>query len=383
MDPNPVETTKPGPEPTAEKYAGAELRGPKNPAKGIRTAEGFEVDRIYGMFFGAVLGGAVALVCNNRNADVLAGNYPKGLEYPRLASQGAEIQGYPPNDWTGDLDQMFVVIRALRVADTTAPTPATSFRKHLARYLLEWSSRGFSELGDREGHGADSTTIRVAGHPVFLADPQRAARETLGIRAGGTSTVRVVAAAILATPFATEDAAVAATEVTHADPSCVAAAVHHALQLRALLLGSPPTPEGARFPAHRAASHFGNPSQRSEFLRRLRASGELTVEGWDAGTASRCGVWAYRQLLKTPRAQWGPGFFKDCIQKIALKGGDASANAAAAGAILGAALGASQLPEAWLTGLPNREWISAEIVALLEPPTGEQQASDTQERRQV
>lgn len=53
--------------------------------------------------------------------------------------------------------------------------------------------------------------------------------------------------------------------------------------------------------------------------------------------------------------------FKKCIIRIAQEGGDADANAALAGATLGAYLGYSQLPHDWLASMPFFPWL-AEIV---------------------
>jgi ADP-ribosylglycohydrolase len=53
--------------------------------------------------------------------------------------------------------------------------------------------------------------------------------------------------------------------------------------------------------------------------------------------------------------------FKKCIIRVAQEGGDADANAALAGATLGAYLGYSQLPHDWLANMPFFPWL-AEIV---------------------
>lgn len=47
-----------------------------------------------------------------------------------------------------------------------------------AAKLLNWSQRGFSELGDSVGQGIGSTTLSIISHPNFLADPYKVAQET-------------------------------------------------------------------------------------------------------------------------------------------------------------------------------------------------------------
>ncbi len=54
-------------------------------------------------------------------------------------------------------------------------------------------------------------------------------------------------------------------------------------------------------------------------------------------------------------------FFKETIKTVAAEGGDASANCAEAGTVLGAALGGRRLPAGWLTAMPNIAWLEKEI----------------------
>ncbi len=76
-------------------------------------------------------------------------------------------------------------------------------------------------------------------------------------------------------------------------------------------------------------------------------------------------VWAFRQLVKTPTACQTADFFKATIQTVIAQKGMTSANAAVAGAILGAALGRDGVPDDWLTNLPHREWLIAEVESFL------------------
>ena len=43
---------------------------------------------------------------------------------------------------------------------------------HLARRLMDWSDRGFPELGDSSGQGLDAYTKGVISHPQFSEAPK-------------------------------------------------------------------------------------------------------------------------------------------------------------------------------------------------------------------
>jgi ADP-ribosylglycohydrolase len=58
------------------------------------------------------------------------------------------------------------------------------------------------------------------------------------------------------------------------------------------------------------------------------------------------------------------GPFEDELRRVVGLGGDTDTNAAVAGALLGAASGASGLPEAWLSRLADRTDIEREAGAL-------------------
>ena len=77
-------------------------------------------------------------------------------------------------------------------------------------------------------------------------------------------------------------------------------------------------------------------------------------------------MWALRQLVKVPAGDANAAFFKSVVASVAAQGGDASANAAVAGAVVGAALGHQRLPQDWLAALPHRAWLMKEIAAFVQ-----------------
>jgi ADP-ribosylglycohydrolase len=327
-------------------------------------------DRFLGLLFGAALGTAVALPCEGRDARVLRENHErdegKGLEYPRTG-EGASVRGYPENDWTGDFDQAILSMWALRVAG-----PGPPFDTGLARLIVKWTAHGLSDLGDTKPVGVDAVTFRVVGHPEFLTNPSKSARETVGGgrlgagRLGAAPLIRILPLAALP-QGAVLDTVPRATAVTHSDPQVVAAATFVALLLAPLVGGQDPSPERVRFPIQKALQAIVDVDQRKAFRRTFystttleEAELEFSDSAGHAPKTVRVALWAYRQLLKTPKAKRGPELFRELIKEVALCGRNATEHAAVAGAVLGAALGLSGLPPAWVAGLPNRGWVEAE-----------------------
>lgn len=324
-------------------------------------------DRLRGLIFGCALGSAVGLGGEGRNAETLRDNFvhdPAAFSYPRPEAH-ARAKGYPPNDWTCDFDQAVLLMRAVR-AKAVTPALETAF----AAGILQWATHGFQELGDTKPENLDNTTFRVVGHPEFLADPAKAALETTGgSRLGTTPVIRTLALAAL--PWrAVLDVVPRMAATTHADQRCAAAALFQALLLAPLVLGHDPAPEHARFPLVQALAQIVDVDQRRAFRQTLKLSRSLEEadlehpdQAGQVTKTARVTLWAYRQLLRTPKADRNQELFKRSLTAVALCGRNAAENGALAGAVLGAALGLSGLPPDWVAGLPEREWLEAEIQA--------------------
>jgi ADP-ribosylglycohydrolase len=112
--------------------------------------------------------------------------------------------------------------------------------------------------------------------------------------------------------------------------------------------------------------------RRADYLKRLTETkrlsdlklGERDGRSYVLKTLA-CAMWALRQLVKTAPSKRDAGFFKATLVSLAAQGGDASANCAVAGAVLGAAIGHARLPQEWLKALPNHEWLAKEVATFL------------------
>jgi ADP-ribosylglycohydrolase len=252
-----------------------------------------------------------------------------------------------------------------------------------ARDLAERAARWHRDAppgGTREtvGAGACNVVGRVVARARFAEDPVAAARGLEGPKATNGALLRAVACAFTVAPA---DWAIALCEATHADERCAATACMLALLLNALghwAADAAPTPGLAAGPVAAGRALIAAPPRRADYMRRLTDTARL--EGLKLGddpaggepghqtyAVKTCAVamWAFRQLVATPVAEQGPAFFEATVCAVAARGGDATTNAAVAGAVLGAALGSAGLPQGRLAALPRREWLSAEVERFL------------------
>ncbi len=317
--------------------------------------------RAFGAFLGGALGDALGLQVEGADAPTIAERHPQGLDYPY---RGA-FRGHATGDWTDATDSAVLVARSMAAYfGGVTDDPGADFAKRLVR----WHKSGFPELGDVAGIGAESVVLRAMAQPGFADAPVDAARAIVGPKADNGALIRATACAFTASPA---EWAVAFGETTHADPRALAAASAYALLLNSLAQ----LPDDADIPPGIivAPMAFGRglikePARKDDFMARVtgtKALAALELDGRDARSYAvrtlACAVWALRRLIRTPAAQRDAEFFKAAVREVAAAGGDASANAAVAGAVLGAALGLERLPADWLAALPHREWLEQEV----------------------
>merc|ERR1712061_286219 len=72
-----------------------------------------------------------------------------------------------------------------------------------------------------------------------------------------------------------------------------------------------------------------------------------------------CALWALRSSASEPRP------FATVISEVVRAGGDADTNGAVAGALIGARIGFSHLPQDWITDLAYSGWLEAWVQKLL------------------
>jgi ADP-ribosylglycohydrolase len=322
-------------------------------------------DRAAGAFLGGALGDALGLQVEGDDAITISERHPQGLVYPY---KGA-FRGYASGDWTDATDTAVLVARSMGAYfDGKVDEPVVDF----ARRLVRWHKGGFPELGDVAGIGPEGVVLRAMAQPGFTEAPAEAARAVIGPKADNGALLRTTACAFTAAPA---EWALVFGEATHADPRALAATCTYALLLNQLAQ----LPAGADVPATiivqpvaAGRDRLKEPGRKDDFMARLTATKTLAALELDsrdqrsyAVRTLACAVWALRRLIRTPAAQRDAAFFKATVGEAAAAGGDASANAAVVGTVLGAALGAEQLPADWLAALPNHQWLRAEVSTFL------------------
>ena len=203
-------------------------------------------------------------------------------------------------------------------------------------------------------------------------DPAAAARAVTGPKADNGALARTAACAFTAAPA---EWAALFCEATHADERCAATTHMLTMLLNALCR----IPVAAAVPASAAIAPIAqgrdritDSTRKADYMRRMTNTkrledlmlGERENQSYTLKTCAAA-MWTFRQLVKTPPANRNAAFFKETICAIAAQGGNASANAAIAGAVLGAAVGFDRLPRDWRDALPHGQWLSAEIEAFL------------------
>jgi len=326
-------------------------------------------DRLYGSVFGAAIASAVALPCDGRDAAVLRDNYDHDreakkatfLDFPRKTG----TRSYAPNDWSGDVDQAVLVMRAYTDAAAMDGGVAPNFERALAARVKEWTSRGFPELSDPKGE-ADSMTAAAVLHPNYLERPREAASEIANSDALGAAPM--VRAAPLAILLANEGAALSAVAagVTHSDRRVWASAAFLSTLLGEIISADAPTPGSVRLPASLGRKLLPGKEQKTAFRRNLDGTETLEKCGLEypdgsgqVSKAIKAAVWSLRQVLR--KGGGSPAFFEDLVLAVALCGRHASRYAAICGSIAGAAVGFRGLPRQWVDGLANAAWLKKEI----------------------
>jgi ADP-ribosylglycohydrolase len=304
------------------------------------------MDRIAGMIYGHVLG------------DVMG-------------------RGSPPEGWSSGTDQLIILAQSLATGLGGVDAPAAVVAG-TARRLADWVSHGFPELGARS---CDGYTKTVVTHKDFVTDPSGAAvaiwENSKRMFAGNTSMVR--SSVIGALPDDVAKYAALLSQVTHADERCSRACVIQAGVLHNLIYRGVQHPSNvdallAACIGHARAEPSADERELSSCVRIAYTANIDQLKLGDVGTSSyvhktvSCCVYAL-QVIKVALANQRVPNYKKFIELVVSKGGDASANAAVAGAVMGAYLGLGRLPAELVAAIPNRVMINSTIMTVVETVT--------------
>mmetsp|Transcript_36244 Transcript_36244/g.104356 ORF Transcript_36244/g.104356 Transcript_36244/m.104356 type:complete len:698 (-) Transcript_36244:24-2117(-) len=328
------------------------------------------VNRIKGLIWGAALGDAVGLATEFMKKSQASEAYPDPSKLsPATRKEDTHRSRWVQGDWTDDTDQFVLLLDAIVAGGGILD------QKRFAKSLKSWRREGFPELGDRAGLGIGQTVNGVLESPAYDVAPDIAAdaewRQSACTAAANGAVMRCAAAALGCfwdEAVVTYNAAAGAA-VTHADPRCIASSVMVALiasrALTVVDLSSPARRREEVLSALQAARHCLDGGDADE----LERHSDVAARGLEGLCLGSGGIgYTYKPLAAACWAFLHAGSFKDAIQAITMEAGDADSNATVAGALLGARLGFSCLPQEWLGEVPElqRRWLEQKIAAYVQ-----------------
>lgn len=340
-----------------------------------------DYDRLNGLVWGAVAGGALGLPHRGRDAEFLV-SLTKD-EVDRLPQD--RWGKHPPGSWTGSLDAAFLPVRIFHDSPVLTSNPSrehlTKFLSKYAEFLRLWARNGFTAWHDPDApYSVDSQTLQAVDSPGFTEKPLVAATHIPQHPCDCASLLRVLLVSTVWSPELVERYAGLVTECTYTGPSVVAGAVFVAHLLGALLHQLPPgrPPPGAirkiaALPLIRAKQYFQNPQDellRKRFFEaiRLGTTEKLKdVGGRDYGgrhlSSLRCVAWALSKIASAPEDVSLPALWRETMAEICRQGGSSDVNCALVGAVLGAVYGGQIVPK-WVADTARSGWVEAQIAML-------------------
>ncbi|XP_052781439.1 ADP-ribosylarginine hydrolase Tri1-like [Mya arenaria] len=322
-------------------------------------------DKIYATIYGQCVGDALGLLTEGLTKEEIKRHYKEVSGHLELIHKkmlkDIHRRRWQEGDWTDETDQLVLILQS--IVHRKAEVDPVEF----ARRLMYWSDQGLPELGDEGNAGMDSQVKAVVTHPQFSEEPLKASE--IVWRKGGTyiaSNGAVARTAILGvhqheTLGQVIKNALDICRVTHYDPRCEASCVAVSAAIAMLIQKSPQHMkksgkydiEGIIDDCFVYASRLLSTDQQVKELKAyMYPPGLKEMRLDDPAKASYtykavgAGFWALRQKD-----------FRQAIQAIVLEGGDADANAAVAGALLGCKLGLDAIPRSWMEPLKHRAWL--------------------------
>eukprot|EP00026_Physarum_polycephalum_P002884 Phypoly_transcript_02893.p1 GENE.Phypoly_transcript_02893~~Phypoly_transcript_02893.p1 ORF type:complete len:395 (+),score=66.58 Phypoly_transcript_02893:1362-2546(+) len=315
------------------------------------------VDKIKGVIYGQAIGDAIGLATEFMKRQECVEYYGKYkyISYKAFHNDFHRSR-WTPGDWTDDTDQMILILEGM--LSTGGQVDAVDFAKR----LKFWVKKGFPELGDVAGCGLGATVHTVVSNPRFETDPHACAvRAWENSMKNNAANGAVMRTSILGIPHFEDLGVVIANtqnicKTTHADPRCVASCVFVTSLIAMMLKGEPCTDELIEKAYFMGNMELSSEKEKQEFYQYCHAKSlkdlQLDFEN-SIGYTLKClgsGVFCVRGTD-----------FKTLINDLVMEGGDSDTNAAVAGALLGCKIGYSKLPQDWLSGLKEKEWLDEKV----------------------
>lgn len=303
-----------------------------------------DLDKVKGCLYGQAIGDALGIYTESmfkKNID-----FPV-LEYRCKFSEEDLYAGYGWNlgAWSDDTDQALCILRSyldckkLDVLD-------------LADKFYNWYKT--------DGRGIGNLTFKVLTHPSYDFDPIAVSKEiweeSCRKVASNGAIMRISVVGLLDEDINwVRDTASTIASMTHYDPRCVTSSAIISMFVCYLIQNKS---------IDDIVCNISIDDEISQLMNRDLRELDLDEENSQGYTYKTFGaaIWALREYVKDPINNT----FDKIIHKIILEGGDTDTNAAVAGALLGAAMGYSNIPEYLIEGLKNKHILDKYLQELVE-----------------
>jgi len=300
--------------------------------------------RRWGALFGQAIGDSLGIRDEFLHPSVIAKAGRDRLQYvPSSRNGDSEFQA---GEWSDDTEQALCLLQSY--VDDREIVPTT-----VAKHLLDWL--------ERDGRGCGSHTLMMLNDPVFSLNPiacSQDAWERSGQHSAANGAVMRVSVIGTLRPNDldwTEKAAATSARITHYDPRCVASSVAVAIAIAMLIQGHTIQDAIKEAGIRASAIHPESIKYMNMSLEEMNLSEGLIPGKWNMKSkigytykTLGAGFWALRNLTETKD-------FGKSLDPILAAGGDVDTNAAVAGALLGAALGLTQMPPYLIQGIREHD----------------------------
>jgi len=342
------------------------------------------VNRLCGTLYGNALGDAFGLATEFLSKREVQKLY--GPTYDPASGEGAinfpdyiktrHSSRWTSGDWTDDTDQMMLILDTFLETFSGSKRHSTDLvpnAKLFGKKLLYWAEHGVPELGDKGGMGLGALTRTVLIHPLFVKDPHGAARdvwERSNCKAAANGGVmRTSVTGVFDYKYL--DRVIRNTKemckCTHADPRCVASCVLVATLIAEILNGAKlDTPESVEALIERCLGRtlseveLGEHQDLFNSYVGMKDLAEMELdEPRSIGYTLKCMASGLYGLRSTES-------FIVTLTRLIREAGDADTNGAVCGALYGAKVGYTHLPQRWLASMPFKEWMDRKVVKLIQ-----------------
>lgn len=324
-------------------------------------------NHIAGMIYGASLADAVGLPMkfeSTCNIDKIVFPYPDS------------VRDFTPCDWSENIDFMLIIAQSIIKYDLGVIS-----HNILANDFVHWMHKGLTS-NDIIGNGLSKSMQMIIGDPNYISDPVKSAENFYKLSNNTFNTncslIRAIICAIIQNKVEVISFAIFQSMLSHVDSKCIYGCVLYTLILHELLYNIPTSMQQvddilsySRETAQN--SIYQNANILDEIDKIILDASNNNLDEFHLDKPSNmsyilktlsCCIYALR-IIKHSINHKKRINFKQTIVFIASKGGDAPANCAVVGAIIGAFMGYKALPSDWIAALPDKTFLDDVVNGLL------------------